>query len=99
MMSEEDDEKFTRFIPCLLEAIKTFQMENKPFKPENLADELKISLEDLEKVIDSAVKRGFLQSDENLKITEKGEREIEAHRESFVHDRYVHGTGILRKNL
>ena len=94
-MSEKSDERFTKLVPCLLETIKTFQMENKPFKPENLADELKISLKDLEKVIDLAVKRGFLQSNKSLKITEKGEREIEAHRESFVHDRYVHGTGIL----
>jgi len=95
MMSKESDERFTRLVPCLLEAIKTFQMENKPFKLEDLAAELKITLKDVEKLVDLAVKKGFLESRKSLKITGKGEREIESHRESFVHDRYMHGTGIF----
>ncbi len=95
MMSEESDGRSTKLVPCLLETIKTFQMENKPFKLEDLSAELKITLKDAEKLVDFAVKKGFLESRESLKITEKGEKEIEFHRESFVHDRYMHGTGIL----
>ncbi|RLI22467.1 hypothetical protein DRO54_01010 [Candidatus Bathyarchaeota archaeon] len=91
----EKDKKLTELIPCLLESIKTFQMERKDFKNEDLARELKINVKDLEELIDLAVKEGFLDSRKNLRITEKGERLIEFHRERYVHDKYVHGTGIL----
>lgn len=89
------DKRLTELIPCLLETIKSFKMESKPFKLEDLAEELKISLEELEKLIDLSIKEGFIESRESFRLTKKGENTIKSHREKYVHDKYVHGTGFL----
>ena len=91
----EDEGKLAKLVPCLLEAIKTFKMEKRSAKLEDLARELNVTKRDAEKLIELAVKNGFLESRESLELTEKGEAAVKAHRESYIHDKYVHGTGIF----
>ena len=91
----EENKKPAELVPCLLETIKTFILERKNVKMEDLAKELNVSQKDIEKIIDLAVKDGLLKSRENLKLTKKGEAMVKVHRENYVHNRYVHGTGVL----
>jgi ferrous iron transport protein A len=91
----EKENRLNNMVPCLLEAIKTFDMEKKRIKLEDLAKELSINLEETEKLVDLAAKEGFLESRESLKLTRKGEALVRVHRESYIHDRYAHGTGLF----
>ena len=91
----EEERKLAELVPCLLETIKTFEMERKKVKMEDLAKELNVSKRDVEKIIDLAFKDGLLESRESLKLTKKGEAMVKVHRESYVHDKYVHGTSII----
>lgn len=93
----EEREELTKLIPCILEVIKTFQIENKTFKLEDLAKELKLDLENLKKLINIAIKNGFLESYKPLLVTKKGEEIIESHRKEYVHDKHMHGIGIFNR--
>ena len=88
-MSKE--EKMSKLVPCMLELIKSFQLEDKPVNLEGIAKKLNISLNETREILIFALKENLLEKQNNgFKLTEKGEEHLRKHRETYIHDRLVH---------
>lgn len=85
--------KSEEILPCLLEVMAKLELkgENPNSLVNQLSHELGLPENEVEETISLAIKRGFLQREEGFfRLTEKGRNEVLAHRERYVHDRYVH---------
>jgi len=80
----------------LLELIGTSEAQNKPVRPDELAHELGCSLEDLEKLLENASKKGLVERIADMwRLTERGRIEVQSHRERYIHEKYGHKPGFL----
>jgi len=80
----------------LLELIRTSEAQNKPVKPDKLALELGCSLDDLGKLLESALKEGLVERIANMwRLTDRGRIEVQSHRERYIHEKYGHRPGFL----
>jgi len=81
----------------LLELIGTSEARKKSF----ILDKLHkpgASRNDLKKLIEVAVKEGLAVSVNNkLMLTDKGRKEVQKHRECYIHDKYVHEPRFLAR--
>jgi ferrous iron transport protein A len=84
-------EKINELIPEILEIIKTLENKNEEIKLNEIAKELKVSINDIEKAIDIAIKDGLIRKINNsLKLTEKGLEITQYHREKYLHEKIHH---------
>jgi len=80
----------------LLELIGTSEARNKPVRPDQLALELRYSLDDLGKLLENALREGLVERiDDKWRLTDKGRIEVQSHRERYIHEKYGHKPGFL----
>ncbi|MEM2926574.1 MAG: FeoA domain-containing protein [Candidatus Bathyarchaeia archaeon] len=82
-------------LPCLLEVLATFEMRGENPDSNSIVKQISEVLghpeNEVKEAMSLAIRQGFLQRDGCLiRLTEKGRNEVLRHRESFVHDRYIH---------
>jgi len=86
-------EKINELIPEILEIIKTIEDKNEEIQLNEIAKELKVTINDIEKAIEIAIKNGLIEKiDNSLKLTEKGLEVTQTHREKYLHEKYIHSS-------
>ncbi|MEM2922571.1 MAG: hypothetical protein QXF26_09690, partial [Candidatus Bathyarchaeia archaeon] len=80
----------------LLELIKASGVNNDLTKSDKLALELGCSLDELDKLLECALKLGLIERAAGTwRLTDKGRIEVQGHRERYIHERYGHKPGFL----
>ncbi len=80
----------------VLEFISTLERKGEKIEFKKIAEEFNISIEEAEKIINEAIKKGLLKIDnDEIHVTSKGLTEILKHREAYIHAHYSHKTGFL----
>jgi len=80
----------------LLELIGTSEAQKKPVRPDELALELGCSLDDLGKLLQSALREGLVERIADMwMLTDRGRIEVKSHRERYIHKKYGHRPGFL----
>jgi len=78
-----------------LELVGKFEAENRPIDLSTIALTLKCHIDELDKVLKTALTAGLVDyNDGVLRLTDKGRSVIQAHREHYVHAEYEHGHGL-----
>ncbi|MEM2084226.1 MAG: FeoA domain-containing protein [Nitrososphaerota archaeon] len=86
-------EKINELIPEILEIIKTIENKNEEIQLNEIAKELKVSINDIEKAIEIAIKNGLIERiDNSFKLTKKGLEVTQTHREKYLHEKYIHSS-------
>ncbi|MEM2897463.1 MAG: FeoA family protein [Candidatus Bathyarchaeia archaeon] len=81
----------------LLEIVKGCEAEGKKFDLNRALNELGSSMEELESVIQSALKDGLIEKiNDNIRLTEEGKKEILEHQEEYLHS-YFHPHDLFNK--
>jgi Fe2+ transport system protein FeoA len=81
---------------CLLEIVGTREVEGKPSQITDIAEELERPVAHIKAAKEIALKEGLIKCVKGtLKLTEKGRAEVQKHRESYLHRKYVHYTRFL----
>mgnify|MGYP000598435706 CR=1 FL=1 len=74
-----------------IEILEVIQTERGKTKALDVAKRLNLRREEVEEILDDLVKKGLLKkAGEEYELTEKGKREIEKHRENYIHNRFLH---------
>ncbi len=80
----------------LLELIKTSGIQSKPIRAVDLAVKLGCSKNNVEKLLETALKEGLIKYvDDVFRLTDMGQMEVQKHREHYIHDKHVHKPGFL----
>ncbi|MFX1520549.1 MAG: ferrous iron transport protein A [Promethearchaeota archaeon] len=88
-------QKLEELIPCFLELISINGA--KELSLQRIADELGVPASDIEKVVAIAQTNDLISTNKGVfKITKKGKEVLRAHRENFLHDRFIHPSKGLR---
>jgi ferrous iron transport protein A len=91
-------QKLEELIPCFLELIKI--NGTKELSLQRIADELGVPVSDIEKVMAIAQANNLISNDSGvLRITETGKDVLRAHREKYLHDRFIHPRKGIRHIL
>ena len=79
-----------------LELVGKFEAENRPVDLSTIALELNRHVDELEKVLKTALTSGLVEHNDGvLRLTDKGRSVVQAHREHYLHEEYGHGHSLM----
>lgn len=80
----------------VLELVRTAEVRRKTLRPEEMAHELEISTSEVKRLVEEALNKGCLKRDSvTLRLTRKGFKILQRHRERYIHEKFSHRPGLM----
>ncbi|MFQ6087186.1 MAG: ferrous iron transport protein A [Candidatus Bathyarchaeia archaeon] len=80
----------------VLELVRTAEVKNRVTRLEEMAHELESSTSEVERLVEEALSKRYLKRDgDMLKLTRRGFKVLQRHRERYVHEKFTHRPSLI----